>query len=665
MRALTNRSRWLLGLGPATWFFVAAVLASPFVLIHNMQQHAAQEALRQANSISAVMAVVRSYYLKNVVGPVQRNGGRVTLTEDYRNIHGGIPIPATLSIELGEAIRERNAEEDFAFRFVSDRPFQGRQRASLDAFQTEALNHFRAAQGNPAALANGFWRVESGADRRAYVRMAMPILMEAGCVACHNSPPDSPVRDWQVADVRGIEEVAVAVDPDGQFEDSVWLTVFLVLFGASGVLALREYQTGTRQLLALNAEIAASRTALEDKSATLEQSVRELRTKTTVLDKAPFSILVLDPAAPDTPVQSVNEAFARVFGYAPAEVIGRHPRFLFGAATDATAAARVERALREYGSAEVEMLNHARSGELRRMRWLVFPSLAESGALLNMVVCLTDVTEVRAAEDERQRLAGELQESMKLESLGLTIAGIAHDLNTPIGIAVTASTLLQQDAEKLIAACTGANPAPEGLQGTGERIRRAVEMVTKNLAKAAQLVQSFKQTSADATRNEWRVIDLRDLLESLIVTLSPIMRRAACAVSLSCPPRLSLYTEPGSISQAITNLLVNASLHAFDGRDERRLEIEVIDLPDAVAIRVADNGNGLSEEAAVKAFTPFFTTRRASGGSGLGLFSTRRAIEQNLGGRVTLQNHPGCGATFNIYIPKKALPKPAETGRQS
>jgi len=165
------------------------------------------------------------------------------------------------------------------------------------------------------------------------------------------------------------------------------------------------------------------------------------------------------------------------------------------------------------------------------------------------------------------------------------------------------------------------------------------------------LVRSFKQTTADATREEWRRIDLKSFLDTLLVSVSPLMKRARCEVRVHCPESLTLRTEPGSLGRALTNLLVNASIHAFEGREDRRVRIDVARTAEGVRISCADNGVGMSEEAVTKAFTPFFTTRRGAGGSGLGLFSSRRAVEQVLGGHITMQSRLGAGTTFHIDLP--------------
>lgn len=389
-------------------------------------------------------------------------------------------------------------------------------------------------------------------------------------------------------------------------------------------------------------------------AANLERSVRELGYQSTVIDKAPFGILLTDPRAPDNPVRYFNEAFARLMGYPASEVLGRNPRFIFSEDADPRAVEAVERALTEHRATETELRNRSHDGGVHLMRWLVFPCYSGAGELLSDVVFLNDLTDIRATEAERERLAAELQESNKLQFLSLTIAGMSHDLNTPIGVGVTAASHMRRTVDRLLASVENDPGDLEAIRSLSGKIRESSEIIGRNLEKAGQLVQGFKRTSANATRNEWVTVNLASLLESVLVTVSPLLHRAQCKVTLECPPNLKLYTEPGSVSQAITNLLVNATLHAFEGRDDRRIRLAVEEDGSEVRLTVADNGNGMSEEARVKAFTPFFTTKRASGGSGLGLFSCRRVVEEVLGGKITLQTGRDEGTAFVITLPRRS-----------
>lgn len=650
-----------MGLGPAMWAFVLSALALPFVLFQTLDEHTGQEALRQARAVTVVATAVRSYYTTNVVGPVIRNKGQVTLSENYHNIDGGIPIPATLALELGNVIRERTGARDFEFRFVSDLPFRNRVRVPLDEFQIAALRSFRESpvtstdsqlMDDLSSGRAGYWRIENTPDKKSMMRLAVPVRMEANCVACHNSHPDSPYRNWSSGDVRGLQEVAVEFDTEGQIKDSTEAITFLVWFIGIGFLALREHRSRVRSLNQVNAQMDQSRSELQASKSDLEHSIRELQTKTTVLDMAPFGILVMNPVNDGARIEYANHAFTQSLGYELSELQGRPPNFLFGDATDTDTLKEFNQTILDRQRHELELATYTREGVKRSMRWLIFPSYDRDGSLLNMVACLNDVTEMRRTELERQQLASELQESTKLQSLGLAIAGIAHDLNTPIGVAVTAATLIQKSTDRLQQMFESGSESKEQMQPLIKQLNKSADMISRNLSRASQLVRSFKQTTADASRGQWQRLTLSSLLESLTVTLSPLMRRANCKVSVICPQELKIYTEPGALTQALSNLMVNTTLHAFEGVSNREVTIKVFPLnEERIQIDVVDNGNGMSEEAAAKAFTPFFTTRRQSGGSGLGLFSSRRTVEEVLGGRISFKTHLGQGTTFSIELP--------------
>ena len=634
------------GLTPALSLFLLALIAGPFVMYSALIHHAENEALKDARAFSGVISVVRSYYAANVSARLLSAPGHAAVTERYRDIPGAVPIPATLSIELADMIRTEAIDQSLRFDFVSDAPFRNRARPPLTEFQSDALRAFRLQQ-----TAADFWRVEEDATGTSRMRLAIPVKMEGGCVACHNAHPDSPVRNWQIGDVRGIQDVSVDLAIIDQADQSGLLGGYMLFFLVSGALAVAESRRNNSRLLRTNEALEVSRRELVDRGHALSETIAELGTKTNVLDKAPFGIFIAEPHVPTLRMVYANAAFSTQTGYTAHEVMGCGLHLLQGPLTSADAIARAEDAVRECRTCELELVLHRRDGSPLWTRLLLFPSFDAGGQLQHYVGCVTDISEIRRAEEERQRLAGELQESMKLESLGLTIAGIAHDLNTPIGVAITAASHLEASAEKFGAAVDKAPGEPEHVQRFLGQVRRSLGLVSSNLHKAAVLVRSFKQTTADATREEWRRVDLKSFLETLLVSVSPLMRRARCEVELACPEGVLLHTEPGSLGRALTNLLVNASIHAFEGRDDRRVRLEVHRSSDTLRIACIDNGIGMNEEAMTRAFTPFFTTKRASGGSGLGLFASRRTVETVLGGKLTMSSRLGEGTTFHIDLP--------------
>lgn len=654
-RQRAREDRWrFAGLTPALAVFLLALTAGPFVMHSALVNHAEREALKDARAFSSVITIVRSYYASNVSGRILASGGHATLSERYREIVGGVPIPATLSIELGEKIRTEAVDKSLQFSFVSDAPFQRRPRPPLSEFQGEALKAFRHQ-----TKSEEFWRIEEDAGG-SRLRLALPVRMETGCVGCHNSHPDSPVRNWKVGDVRGIQEVTVDLAVLEQADQSGFLAAYMAFFLLSGLWAVHEGRRNNGRLRLANAGLEAARREGEQRERTLKDTVAELHTKTAVIERAPFGVLVGEPQREGIRLIYVNPALCGNTGYRPEELVGGGLSVLFGPETEAGTVSALGRAVKEGQTVELEMVLHCRDGSAQWNRVLLFPTHDEHGRLQHYVACVNDISEIRRASEEREQLAGELHESMKLESLGLTIAGIAHDLNTPIGVAITASSHLAEQVRRF-SGFAGQTPLPvEEMRRVAGRLSRSVELVAGNLNKAAVLVASFKQTSADATRTEWRRIELKSFLESMLVSLSPLMRRARCAVALECPANVFVRTEPGSLGRALTNLIVNATIHAFEGRDDRRIRLAVEPAGDRIRITCADNGAGMSEEAVAKAFTPFFTTKRRSGGSGLGLFSSRRTVEQVLGGVISMESTLGHGTVFRIEIPADPL---ADGGR--
>ena len=295
--------------------FLLSLIGLPFVIYNSLLLHAEDESLRLAKSFSKVISTVRSYYGANVANNVIQAHGKVVLTENYKQTPGGIPIPATLSIELGEILREKSTDEAFMFSFVSDMPFKNRDRRALDNFQEEALRKFR--QGTQSGE---YWVIENKDDMSPTIRYAIPVRMEANCVACHNGHPDSPMRTWKVGDVRGIQDVSVSVTLSGQAESSAFLGMYLIGFVFLGGLALRESLQANTSLKSLVSEKQASEEQLRNKSLQLQQNISELSTKTAVIEKAPFGIAIADFKDGRLSINYANEAFLTDTGYVGPEL---------------------------------------------------------------------------------------------------------------------------------------------------------------------------------------------------------------------------------------------------------------------------------------------------------------------------------------------------------
>ncbi|MCH8091957.1 MAG: DUF3365 domain-containing protein, partial [Proteobacteria bacterium] len=185
-----------------TALVLLALVALPVAVWLDLYNLSEQNLRTQAASLNRVISIVRTYYATNVVARVLSAKGRTQPLHSYREVPGAIPIPATLSIELGEALSADLG--DVAFRFVSDFPFVGRRPHDLDPFERRALQEFRKPGGAERFLVDSTGTVF---DQR--ITLATPVVMSEACVACHNSHPGSPKWDWGVGDVRGIQTVSI------------------------------------------------------------------------------------------------------------------------------------------------------------------------------------------------------------------------------------------------------------------------------------------------------------------------------------------------------------------------------------------------------------------------------------------------------------------------
>jgi C4-dicarboxylate-specific signal transduction histidine kinase len=240
----------------------------------------------------------------------------------------------------------------------------------------------------------------------------------------------------------------------------------------------------------------------------------------------------------------------------------------------------------------------------------------------------------------------------KLAALGGLVAGIAHEINTPLGVAVTAVSLTAEQAAELDAMVGSGRLSKSALERLVAALRDSTTLARANMERAAALVQSFKRVAVDQSSEEPRVAELDKLLADLVASLSPILRKANATVQIDAPAHVVLHVDAGAFGQVITNLLQNACIHAFD----RTAHPAVITIAAAVGddrllLRVADNGGGMTPDVAARVWEPFFTTRRGDGGSGLGMHIVHNLVVQRFRGTIDLQTAPGEGCRYTIVLP--------------
>jgi signal transduction histidine kinase len=261
--------------------------------------------------------------------------------------------------------------------------------------------------------------------------------------------------------------------------------------------------------------------------------------------------------------------------------------------------------------------------------------------------------ELRAA---RQNLI----DAERLAALGGLVAGVAHEVNNPIGISLTVASSFARRSEMFENDLKANGQLRRSqLEDFIRASRDASEQLVANLHRAGDLIQSFKQVAVDRSHAERRQFDLGESTDQIIASLRPVLKKATIKVTVEVPEGLVIDGYPGSYGQILTNLFLNAATHAFAGGRSGTISIAAKPRgPEDVEITFADDGAGMTPEVQRQAFDPFFTTRRNDGGTGLGLHIVYNLVTQQLGGRMMLESRLGQGTTFRIMMPKTAKGAP-------
>ncbi len=262
--------------------------------------------------------------------------------------------------------------------------------------------------------------------------------------------------------------------------------------------------------------------------------------------------------------------------------------------------------------------------------------------------------DLSSALETLQRTQHDLIASEKMASLGSLVAGIAHELNTPIGNSLLASTALTDRVDEFKQTVADGSIRRSTLNHHLDEVQLACGLISNSLQKAADLIASFKQIAVDQTNDQRRHFRLQSVALDTAATYTPRLRRSAIQMQVEVSAELELDSYPGALFQIQTNLINNALMHAFDDDAPGQMRIEARAKGDQLELRFSDNGRGMDANVARRAFDPFFTTRRGSGGSGLGLHVIHNLVTQLLGGDIELTTAPGQGAQFLIRIPLRA-----------
>ena len=323
---------------------IILLLFLPITYLEFSTQNSNASLRQSAKELSVISSSMRDYYTQNIIKRIQDADGKATPSSDYLNVHGGIPIPATFSIELGSIFNASGTNNKVQYRFISDYPFKPRRNKGLDTFETESINLFRR---DPLARENEM--IQRGNINGPLFRYATPVIMKKSCVTCHNSHPSSRKTDWKEGDIRGIQEIIIRGNNIASITSLSGYT-FATYLGVIGVLSI---------IITKNSFDESSFNFAQYKKA-LNNLIEERKTSTTYLDQlqhskifenaienAEMGVVICDANQPDHPTIYVNKKFTEITGYSPEFAIGKNCRYLQGPETDVNEVTKIGKALRD------------------------------------------------------------------------------------------------------------------------------------------------------------------------------------------------------------------------------------------------------------------------------------------------------------------------------
>ena len=260
--------------------------------------------------------------------------------------------------------------------------------------------------------------------------------------------------------------------------------------------------------------------------------------------------------------------------------------------------------------------------------------------------------ELKQALKDLKAAQENLIETEKMAALGDLVAGVAHEINTPIGVGVTAASHLHDETEGISLLYSEKSMRKTDFERYLKLCRQSSDIILTNLLRAAEQVKSFKMIAVDQTTEQKRCFPLRKYLEDVITSLRPRLKKTKLEVKIECDLALTLETYPGSISQIITNLILNSILHAYKPQESGQILLQAFQDSSKCHIIYSDNGRGMTHEENRRVFEPFFTTKRSEGGTGLGMHIIFNLVEHQLKGKITCSSKLGQGARFHIALPR-------------
>jgi len=441
-----------------------------------------------------------------------------------------------------------------------------------------------------------------------------------------------------------------------------------------------------------NKEIEQQNITIEEQRDQLFASNKELEKLSIVASDTDNAVLILDK---EGNFEWVNEGYTKLFGYTFEELLEISPN-LIGQDSPKEVANQLETCIIEKKTVQYELKANTKWNDSVWLNVTLTPILDNDGNISRIVCIDSDITKIKLAEEEilhqkeeieaqkdelqdqrdyildqksnielqKEQLASSLKElkdaqkrlveSEKMAALGNLVAGVAHEINTPIGIGIGASSSLLTRTEDLSELFASKKMTLNSLKSYIDSTTQACELLLSNLTRTADLIKSFKQVSVDNMTEQKRTFQLNEYLHDIIRSLAPKIRKRPIDLTINCSEEIVLNSYPGAFAQIFTNFIINSLLHGFNETESGNITIDASEEKENFIITYKDTGKGIPEENLKKVFDPFFTTNMQNG-TGLGMNITYNLITQKIGGDILLESELGKGVCFTITLPKSKV----------
>ena len=462
------------------------------------------------------------------------------------------------------------------------------------------------------------------------------------------------------------------------------------------LLVLARYKIKKKASILLenrNKNIEEQNEIIATQAAALELSNMELQKLSIVASETDNAVIIMDA---NGNFEWVNEGFTRLFGFTFEELTTRISTNMIGPKTPQYIKDKFDFCKNNFETQSYELQSSNSKGEPIWVNVTLTPIMGVNGRVSKMVSIDADITIIKKAEaeilaqkqeieeqrdqlqDQRDYVLGQkdeleeqkeqldqtlhvlqstqkkLVDSEKMAALGSLVAGVAHEVNTPVGIGIAASSSMVTKTELLEESFTSKKMTMSELQNYLETTKQACDLIFSNLNRTAELVKSFKQVSIDNMTEQKRTFNFLEYLNDIVRSLGPKIKVRPVKMILDCPDNIVINSYPGSYYQIITNFINNSLMHAFDENEKGEMKVSVSIEKENLKIVYTDNGKGIPQENLKKVFDPFFTTNMQVG-TGLGMNITYNIITQHLGGEVSLESTVGEGVKFTVTVPMEKL----------